>query len=407
MNLPFQIALKYFKSSKRTQAINIVSWISLGAVALSTTAMIVLFSVYNGLESYVKSMYTAFYPELKVSAVKGKFFEPNSRQIEAISNIEGVAHLGMSVEDMALLDGRTHQKVVRLKGVNNEWFDANDMHQHINTGTAYWPEGPDVYANIGVDIVAEMGIELDNPFQKVLLYYPKIEAAVGALSLGNALNSLALHPYASFHVQAELDGQYCLIPLEAAQEFYGIGNKISAYEIALKEPKYLKRVQESVSKIMGADFEVLSRIEQNRTLFMATEMEKWMIYGILTMVLIIASFNLVGALSMLAIEKKQDISILKSMGARPRTIKHTFLSLGMLITGTGAITGLALGLIIVLLQMQFGFIEMGEGFATPYPVDIQGLDFAIVLLTVILVGLAAAWYPASKAARQQLVFRDE
>ncbi len=407
MNLPFSIALRYFKRSNSTQAINIVSWISMGAVALSTTAMIVLFSVYNGLESYVKGMYTAFYPEVKVSPQKGKFFDIPESKIKALRQIKGVAAVGFSAEDMALLEGHDHQKVVRLKGVDNEWFKANEMEKHINTGTASWPETSDIPSNIGVNIVAEMGIEVQNPFQKIQLYYPKSNASFSGLDAASALKSLAVAPYASFQIQPELDGQFFLIPLTAAQGFFDVNHKISAIEISLNQPKLSSDVIANVKKIMGSDFEVLSRIEQNKTLFMATEMEKWMIYGILLMVLIISSFNMVGALSMLAIEKKLDVSVLKSMGASAQTIRKTFLNLGLLIACAGAIIGIILGLIIVLAQMQWGFIQMGDGFMEAYPVELQTKDFIIVCITVIAVGLGAAWYPAHKAAQQNLIFRDE
>lgn len=408
MSLALKIALRYFKGRNSTQAINIVSWISMGAVALSTTAMVVLFSVYNGLESYVKNMYTAFYPEVKVSVKKGKFFTLDEQKRTQLAQIKGISHMGISIEDMALLEGHDHQKVVRLKGVDNEWFKANEMDRFINTGTASWPgESVDVPSNIGVDIVAEMGIELDNTFQKIQLYYPKANASFAGMDAAAALNGMAVAPYASFRVQPELDGQYFLVPLKAAQNFFNAGNQISSVEIAPASSGNVPRIMEQVKAVFGPDFEVQSRLEQNRTLFMATEMEKWMIYGILLLVLVIASFNMVGALSMLAIEKKVDVSVLKSMGAEAKTIKKVFLNLGMLIAGAGAAAGLALGLLIVLSQIQWGWIKMGEGFLDAYPVEMQWQDFLVVCITVLIVGLAAGWYPATKAAKQLMIFKDE
>lgn len=352
-------------------------------------------------------MYTAFYPEVKVSPIKGKFFELSDAKLQAIKKIEGLAAIGLSVEDMALIEGHDHQKVVRLKGVDNDWFKANGMEQYINTGTASWPESGEIPSNIGIRIVAEMGIDVNNPFPKIQLYYPKADANFSGLDVASALKSMAVAPYASFRIQPELDGQFFLIPLDAAQDFFGSGKQISAIEMALKNPQQSKKIIAQVKEIMGKDFEVLSRIEQNRTLFMATEMEKWMIYGILLMVLIISSFNMVGALSMLAIEKKLDVSVLKSMGATSKTIKRTFLHLGLLIAVAGAAAGVILGLLIVLAQMQWGFIQMGDGFMEAYPVELQAKDFVIVCITVLVVGWAAAWYPAHKAAKQNLTFRDE
>lgn len=408
MDLPLRIAFRYFKGKKSTQAIQVVSWISIGAVALSTTAMVVLFSIYNGLESYVKDMYTAFYPEVKVMPATGKFFTVSSNTLERLKQIKGVNHLGISVEDMALLEGFDHQKVVRLKGVNNDWFLANGMEKYVNTGTASWPEEQGLIpSNIGVGIAAEMGIDASNPYTKIQLYYPKANASFTGMDIANALNGLVVSPYATFAIQPELDNSYFLIPLQSAQNFFDVGNKISAIEISLNDPSYLKTVQNEVKNIVGDKTVVLSRIEQNKTLFMATQMEKWMIYGILFLVLILASFNMVGALSMLAIEKKLDISILKTMGVQPKAIRKVLLYLSLIIAGVGGLLGLILGLIIVLSQQQWGWLKMGDGFLDTYPVQLQGFDFIVVCLTVLFVGLAAGWFPARKASKQKMIFRDE
>jgi lipoprotein-releasing system permease protein len=408
MNLAFKIALRYFKGKSSTQAINIVSWISMGAVALSTTAMIVLFSVYNGLESYVKDMYTAFYPEVKVSPVKGKFFTIQSGKMDQLKKIQGVQNIGISIEDMAMLDGHDHQKVIRLKGVDNDWFAVNDMDAFIVAGEKRWAEqNLEVPSCIGTGIVAEMGIDVNNPYQKIQLYYPKASSSFSGLNIASALNGLAVAPFSTFQIQPELDNAYFLIPLKAAQDLFDKAGMISAIEIKLTDAKMLKPVIKELKSVLGADFEVKSRIEQNETLFMATEMEKWMIYGILTLVLVIASFNLVGGLSMLAIEKRVDIAILKTMGMRNTRIRFVFLFLGLFIAAAGAVIGLILGLIILLLQIQWGWLQMGAGFQQAYPVEMQLGDFIIVILTVLSVGLAAGAYPALKASKQDLIFRDE
>ncbi|HTO16234.1 MAG TPA: FtsX-like permease family protein [Edaphocola sp.] len=408
MNLPFKISLRYLKGKNSTQAINIVSRISIGAVALSTAAMIILFSIYNGLESYVKGMYTAFYPEIKVSVKTGKFFNIPEEQIQRLKSIPGVKGIALSIEDMALLEGRDHQKVIRLKGVDNQWFQVNEMEKFVNTGPASWPsQYQEVPSNIGVGIVSEMGIEPANPFQKIQLYYPRGDASISGLDIATALSGLTVAPYASFHVQPELDGNYFLIPLKDAQAFMNVENQISALEISLNNPNDLKKVQNKVKKILGSQYEIISRIEQNRSLFMATQMEKWMIYGILFLVLVIASFNMVGVLAMLAVEKKIDVSILKSMGMKSKTIRNIFLNLGLLIAVVGGIIGLLIGLLFVFTQIQWGWLKMGEGFLDAYPVELQAFDILVVCVTVLFVGLAAAIFPANKASKQKFIFRDE
>lgn len=407
MNVPFRIALRYFKGKKSAQAINIVTWISIGAIALSATAMIVLFSVYNGLEQYVKSMYTSFYPEIKITATRGKFFDAPEAMRQKIQSVKGIKGISYVAEDMALLDGTDHQKVISLKGVDNTWFGVNEMEQHITTGTASWPEqSRDIPSNIGVDIVAEMGIDVSNPFNKIQIFYPKADSGSNAID-ASSVNSLDVAPYASFNVQPELDGLYFLVPVKAAQQLFGIGDRYSSVELSLLHPKEEAKVQESLKRLLGDSFKIQSRLEQNATLYMVTKTEKWAIYGILLLVLIISSFNMVGSLSMLAIEKKTDVSILKSLGATQQHIYHIFLWIGFILAFIGAAIGMLLGLIIALIQIRFGIVSAGDGFLDAYPVALKWNDFILVLATVLLVGLLAALYPARKASRRLMVFRDE
>ena len=408
MNLPLKIAFRYFKGKKSAQAINIVTWISISAIALSAMAMIVLFSVYNGLEDYVKSMYTSFYPQVKIEAKKGKFFSLESAQLTAIKKLKGVQALSFSVEDMALLDGVDHQKVITLKGVDNEWFKVNDMEAHINTGTAFWPEDSvGIPSNIGVDIIAEMGIDVSNPYNKISIYYPRADATFSGLNAADALKSLDVSAYASFNVQPELDGKFFLVPLEAAQRLFESGKKWSAVEISLKKGANESQVIDNVARIVGKDLAVMSRMEQNKTLYMVTKAEKWAIYGILLLVLVISSFNMVGSLSMLAIDKKLDIAILKSLGTTQKSIRAIFLHAGLILSSVGALAGLFLGLVLILSQRKFGLISMGDGFMASYPVALNLSDFLLVLVTVLSVGLLAALYPASRAARQEMIFRED
>jgi len=409
MNVAFHIALRYFKGKKTAQAINIVTWISIGAIALAAAAMVVLFSVYNGLEQYVKGMYTSFYPEVRITPKEGKFFTFTDVQKNAVSKVAGIKYIGYAAEDMALLDGVDHQKVITLKGVDNNWFLVNDMAPHMTVGTAAWPnESTDIPSNIGVDIVAEMGIEVSNPFNKIRIYYPKADGlGAGAVNAEAAVTSLDLAPYAAFNVQPELDGQYCLVPIAAAQHLFGVAGQYSSVEISLTSPKLEAEVIDKIKTILGKDFTVQSRLEQNATLYMVTKTEKWAIYGILLLVLIISSFNMVGSLSMLAIEKRTDVAILKSMGATPVHIRRIFITVGLLLALAGALIGMILGLIVSLIQIRFGFISMGDGFMDAYPVALKGADFILVLITVLSIGLIAAIYPARKAARQLMIFRDE
>lgn len=408
MTPAFKIAWRYFRGKKSAQAINIISWISIIAIAVSSAAMVILFSVFNGLEGTVKDMYAAFYPEIKVTAAKGKFFGLSDVQKTALQKVAGVQEAAFCVEDIVLLTGDKEQKVATLKGVDEHWFNVCGLDTYMVDGKATFKSDNNYTPTIiGLGISMSLGVDINNDFSGLKVFYPKLGAAITE-DPASALNSIIVKPKGTFRIQSEFDDQYILVPLEAAQYLFHQQNKITSVEIKLNHIKDEKTVKSTLSSILGNGFIIEDRFEQNKTFFMIMRGEKWAVFAILLMVLLIASFNMIGSLSMVVLEKKKDIAILRSMGADKGMIRGIFLIEGMLLAGVGGIIGILFGVLVCLGQMQFGWVSLPDGFIiTAYPVALQLTDILLVLVTAFTVGLLAALYPAFKAAKQAVFVREE
>ncbi|HET8574033.1 MAG TPA: FtsX-like permease family protein [Edaphocola sp.] len=408
MTLIFQIVWRYFFIKKSVQAINIISWISMGAIAVSVAAMIILFSVFNGLDHTIKELYTSFNPELKITPKKGKFFKLSREKEQQLKNLPGLSLLSETIEDMALLSNDNDQQPGWLKGVENTWFSVSTMDSFMISGSAGWPENARyVPAILGLGIANNLRIDVSNPFSELKIYYPKAGFKI-TLNPEQSLSKLLARPEGLFHIQEDLDDKYVLIPLQAAQTLFQKPGMISAIEIKAKNASAISHIRQSAGRIMGADFKVADRFEQNQTLFMVLSGEKWMVYVILLFVLLLASFNLTGCLYMLVLEKKKDITILKSMGMGARGIRRIFLAEGVFLAMVGAIIGIVSGFLICLGQIYFGWVGLPDGFViSAYPVAFEWPDFVLVFFTAMVIGLLAAWYPAFKAGRQPVYLREE
>lgn len=410
MKLAAKIAWRYFRGKKSAQAINIISWISISAIAVSAGAMIVLFSIFNGLEGTVLDMYSAFYPDIKVTAVKGKFFELDATQKSGIEKIKGVALTSYTIEDMVLLSGNDEQKVGTLKGVDPHWFDVSHMDSFIIEGNgrlenskAYTP------AVVGLNIASALGLDVTNAFSSLTVSYPNPEANGRFLQNPEAaLSSIIVKPDGLFRIQDEFDNKYVLTTIGAAQHLFGRPDKLSAVELKMKPGANTTAIKKELHRLLGDKVLVDDRFEQNKTLYLVMRSEKWAVYAILLLVLLIASFNMIGSLSMVVLEKKTDMVILKSMGATQGLVHRIFLLEGCFLALLGGALGIGLGLLLCLGQLKFGWVGLPDGFIiNAYPVKLRLTDFLLVIGTVLVVGLLAAWYPARKAALQPLVLREE
>jgi lipoprotein-releasing system permease protein len=408
MNPAFKIAWRYFRGKKSAQAINIISWISIVAIAVSSAAMVILFSVFNGLEGTVKDMYAAFYPEIKVSPARGKFFQVSEAQKKEIGKISGIRHAAYCIEDMVLFEGNKEQKVGTLKGVDDAWFDVCGLDTFMIDGKATWKNSNDYTPSlIGLGVEAALGIDINNAFTGVKVFYPKAGASITE-NPEEVMNNIVVKPKGTFKIQVEFDDQYVLVPLNAAQYLFNRTNQISSVEIKLNSQKDEDAVREGLEKIFGSNANIENRFEQNKTFFLIMHGEKWAVYVILLMVLLIAAFNMIGSLSMVVLEKKNDIAILRSMGADKNMIRAVFLYEGILQAMVGGIIGIVFGSLVCLSQIYFGWFPLPEGFIIDsYPVSLQISDIMLVFANTAIVGLLAAWYPSLKAAKQAVFVRED
>jgi lipoprotein-releasing system permease protein len=398
--LIWQLAFRYLRGKRSANAVPVLSRISMVAIAVSSAAMIVVFSVFNGMEGVVKDLYKAFYPAVRVTAAKGKFFGVDSAKISAIRAIPGVINVTNVIEDNAIVNNLNskEQKVISVKGIDRNYFKVNDITEDI-TGDDSVSSGHPYTAIAGMRILNELGADIHNIFSTIELYYPNPEITNFAAAPESAIQSLRLHPAGAFHISDEFDGKYVLIPLSLAQELLRQPGSCSSIEINTG-PEEVENVKTALQHLFGSSFHVETRYEQNKTMFMVIGGEKWAIYAILVLVLLVASFNMVGALSMLVLEKQKDIAILKAMGAQAATIRSIFLFEGILWSLAGGLSGLLLGGLICFMQQKFGLIKMGGSFLMDeYPVAMKPFDFVLVFCTILVVGLLTSWYPAMRATR--------
>ncbi len=406
----WQFASRYIRAKKSTQAINIISWVSMGAIAVGAAALIIVLSVFNGFEGLVKSLYSSFYPELKISPVYGKTMLVPASRLDSLKTLPAVKHVSSSLQEKALLQYNGEKMIVELKGVDSAFLQVTGIKGKMvrgsfDVGTTEVPK-----AVFGVGVESILGVDVQNALLPVVVYLPR--ATGGNFMLPQqAFYTGQLIPAGSFAIQQDFDNKYVLTDLSYLQSLMGKpSNEISALELSLKPDIDMDKVQKSVARLFpAAKFKIETRYEQNRALYLVMQTEKWAVYAILCFIFIIAAFNMIGALSMLVIEKRKDISILKAMGAGDSLIQRIFLAEGLLISFIGATLGTIFALLICLGQQHFGWVKLGGGtfVIDAYPVNMQWLDFLLVWVTILVVSLLAAWYPARKAARQPVNLKTE
>jgi lipoprotein-releasing system permease protein len=400
--LYLKFAWRYFKAKKSTNAINIISWVTAGVIAFSTLCQVLVLSVFNGFEDLVKSLYSNFYSDVKVVPDKGKTFTLTQTQLDQIRRIPSIKGTSFDVEEKALLQNGDQQTVVLLKGVDSNYYKVSGVpekmyHGVFNVGTLDNPK-----LVLGAGIESAIGIQADRNLFPITVFLPKKTSSdnpnpLSALSEGNAMTS------GSFAIQQDFDNKYVLtnLPFMKQQMNYQ-PDEYSALEISLFNPDKSAEFTKTLQKTLGDKYKVLTKYEQNTSLYNSMRLEKWFIFAVLTLILIIAAFNMVGALTMLVLEKRKDISVLQSMGADKSLIQKIFLSEGILLAVVGAATGIILALIIAFLQIKFHLIKLvGNSFLIDYfPVKLVITDFILVAFTALVIAFAASWFPAKKASQQ-------
>ncbi len=402
-------AWRYFKAKKSANAINIISWVTVGVITFAIACQILVLSVFNGFEGLVKSLYGSFYADIKIIPAIGKTFALTPQQFILIKQQPAINTISLIAEEKALLQNEDRQTIVYLKGVDSNYTNVTDVaaktyQGKFNIGTL---TAPGLIVGAGIQDAAAVNVNAAFEASVLTIILPK----KGKVSINDPLQSLSegsVKATGVFTIQQDFDNKYAITNVDFVKQQMGFtSNEYSAAEIKLNNNTDLNAAQLQLSKLLGNAYLVQTKYQQNTSLYSTMRFEKWAIYAVLTLILFIAAFNMVSALTMLVLEKQKDISVLQSMGADKAMVLKIFLSEGLLLAGIGTVTGIVLALITCFLQINFKMIKLqGGSFLIDYfPVKLQPSDFILVSLTAVVIAFFASWFPARKAAKQLIELR--
>lgn len=403
MKLPVYIAKRYLFAKKSRNAINVISAVSVAGVAVGTMALIIILSVFNGLEKMVSTIFNTFDPDIKISAAEGKTFIPDTSKLELLANTSGVSVYSLTLEENALLKYGDRQYIATIKGVDRNYADVTSIDSAMFEGE-FVLEGNNgrEYAIPGIGVAQYLGIRV-NFIQALNILIPRRTAGLN-FNPETALKNRYITPSGIFQIEKEYDSRYVYIPLALAMDLTENENSVSAIEIKFTPNADARAVQNRIKEIFGKGFRVQNRYEQQEIFYKVMKSERLAIFLILTLIIIIASFNIMGSLTMLIIEKQRDIEILRSLGANNSLIRTIFIFEGWLISIIGAVSGIIFGFFVCWLQQNFGLVKLHSEslIMDAYPVVMKFRDFIIVPATVLLIGYMAAWYPVRYLTKKYL-----
>ncbi len=405
MNVPLIIARRYFRSKNKRNIITIISNISMVGVAVGTMALIIVLSVFNGLEDLVRTLYGKSDPNLVISATKGKAFKVDAVLLRRLQATPGVALLTEVIEDNALLQYHDRQMVVKMRGISDNYFGHSNLDASIREGDHRLRRDSLEYALIGAGVQHELSITLDNRLAPLRMLYPR-NTGRKTLSLNpdKAFNQQDILAGGVFLIEQHMDDSYIFVPLEFARRLLGYDNRRTALFVRVGESFDVADVKQQLRQDLGPGFKVLDSDEQHVSLLKAIKVEKLFVFITFAFILLIASLNIFFSLSMLVIDKKKDIAVLLAMGATETTVRRTFLLVGAIVALVGASTGLVLGVTICWIQQTFHVVSMGMATSVvdSYPVKMQASDIAFICVAIVLITLAVSIRPALNAGRLEI-----
>jgi lipoprotein-releasing system permease protein len=394
----FLFAWRYFRGKYAFQAIQIIAWVSIFAIAIGTAALITILSVSNGFTDVVKGLYADFYADLRVVPVEGKFFTIQNEQLADVHKIEGVKAVSKVIENRALIVKDGFQTVALVKGVENAYGKINNIKKYLKRGETAIGDVDNPLLIMGIGVEQKLGLFQSMIGDSVQLY--AVNRSGKSITQVDQLNSLIAKQSGAFSVQQEFDEQYVFTNAAFAQYLFDLTpNQVSAIELSI-DVKDEKNIRVKLNSILGPGFVIQNKYQQNADLYNIMELEKWIIFAILALVMLVASFNLVGTLTMLIIEKQKDIQVLTAMGATEWGIQKIFLSLSVIMSLVGAFIGGGLASIFIALQHKFHLIKLeGNSFVIDYyPIKPEATDYLAIMGLVIFISLLAGWIPSKRAA---------
>ena len=411
MNFPFYIARRYLFSKKSHHAINVISGVSVCGVALATLAMVCTLSVFNGFQDLVATMFTAFDPEIKITAANGKVFDSQDERIQFLRDLPEIEVFSESLEDNAMVQYKGRQAMVVIKGIE-ENFNQLTAIDSILYGRGEWILRDEVvdYAVPGIELVSVLGtgIRFLDPLE---VYAPKRGAKINVANPSTSFESSYLHSSGLVFAvnQQKYDASYILTSLSFARDLFQYDTEVSSIELRIAADADVKEVKKDIKRLLGNDFLVQDRYEQQADTYRIMEVEKLISYVFLSFILLIACFNVIGSLSMLIIDKRNDVVTLRNLGAHDQLVSRVFLFEGYMITFFGALIGVGLGLILCFIQQEFGIIPLGSGDSAgafvvdAYPVSVYAIDVILVLITVLVTGFLCVFFPVRYLTRRLLI----
>lgn len=403
ISVPLFFALRYLFSKKSVNAINIISIISIVGIFVSTAALVIVLSFYNGMEKFILSMNSTFSPDLRIEAVKGKTFDP--KQYPTFSELEknsSIKNYSATLEDKVLIQHDGKQIVGQLKGITQESLKKQSKEHILHIGNFEIKTDSINYALIGPQIQANLHVPIAEFNNDIDLYFPRKESSVNNLNPLEDFNIRQIPVSGILSFEPEFQN-LVILPLDFARDILGEDRDISAVELFLDNPTASSSLQDEIQQKLGPDFTVKNREQQNPTLYKTIKSEKWIVFFILTFIGIIAIFNIIGSLTMLVIDKKEDMKILQHIGASKSTIENIFFYEGIMIALIGSSVGVAIGYVFCLLQDSYGFIRTNNvdgSFIDVYPVDMRIPDFILVFLTISILSIIVSYFSSKLSVRE-------
>lgn len=374
-------------------------------IAIGAAALLLILSVFNGFEDLLKSLYNAIYTDLKVTPIEGKYFHPDSTDLATIGSWPEIKAVSVTLEETALLDYRGSQDICTLKGVDESFRNVTDIDSVMLDGDFTLKQGDAALAIVGAGLAARLDINVENPYESLTVYMPNRKQHG---PLDKPFSVKYAYPVGRFSIKQDYDYQYVFVPLDFIRTLIEDSAAATGIEIRLAPGVRAEKVKAKLTALFNTPVNIKNKDEQNAAFFKLMNIEKWISYAVVSLTLIIVSFNLVSALWMIVLDKKKDISILQSMGSSPSDVYKIFMRSGWMICTLGLILGIVLALGLYGLQKQFGIVPIPEGFVVDsYPIQLRWIDPLIVGLTVFIIGSLAAWMPARKASKIAAFIRKE
>ncbi len=396
------IALRFLFSKKKHQAVHVISIISIAGITIGSIALVTVLSVFNGFDSIIKSMFSSFNPDLKILPVSGKFFILDSTMISEIKKINGVQEVAFVVEESVLLEYNQRQYIAAIKGVSDNFFKIHPLQDKIE-GNRFLKKNNISYAIVGAGVSYYLGLNIDL-FNPLWMYMPRKDANF----LSNpeeAFQRLPIYPAGIFSIEQDVDNKYVIVPYSFACKLLLQDNKISYFEIQLMNNTNVDEVRLKIQNLLGNNFEIKDRYQQQELLYKILKSEKWAVFFILIFILLVASLNMISSLTMIMLEKKQNILFLSHLGADIQSIQRIFLFYGWFSVILGCFLGVFLGLILCMLQQYFGIVKlqgMSSFIIESYPVKVIWNDIILIMLTVLFIGWITAYLPVKIMSKKMV-----